>query len=77
MKRKIEPKFPVGAEFIITENIPTPFFLRLNNIGITEGSRLYIKFVSPLGDPLIVTCRNTDYAMRQTSLATINMKRTE
>lgn len=49
--------------------------MRLENLGLTRGGRLYIKGSAPLGDPVLVTIRGTDYALRKSTLAKIRFTR--
>lgn len=41
---------------------------RMENLGLTEGGRIYIKSVAPLNDPVVASVRGTDYAVRRETL---------
>lgn len=70
--------YRVGKTLLVTD-MPEDGNLnvRLENLGLTKGARIYIKNVAPLNDPLIVTVRGTDYAMRRKTLDKIKTAPTE
>lgn len=50
------------------KTIPAGLNARLAGFGITENSVMKIKAFAPLGDPVVITVRGVDYALRQSAL---------
>lgn len=47
---------------------------RLLALGFIEGTEVLIKLKAPLGDPIIVNIRGTDFAIRKKDAKSINIK---
>ena len=47
---------------------------RIMDMGITKGSRIYIRKVAPLGDPIEIKVKNFNLSLRKLEAATITVK---
>lgn len=57
---------PIGNTVLLTELIATGTLKRrLMDMGFTKGTKLYVKKVAPLGDPLEITLRGYKLSLRK------------
>lgn len=48
---------------------------RLNDLGVTIGTTVAVRFSAPFNGPTVISVRGVDYAMRRSTLAKIGWKK--
>lgn len=68
-------EFPPGAMLEITKLTGSGAVKRrIMDMGLTRGTRLYIRKVAPLGDPLELTVRGYELSLRKADAAMIEVR---
>lgn len=56
----------VGSSYVITKiNGKGPLKRRIMDMGLTKGSKIFIRKVAPLGDPVQINIRNYELSIRK------------
>ena len=65
----------VGCTFVVTKiEGDSAYKLRIMDMGITNGSELYIRKVAPLGDPVEITVRGYELSVRKNDAQCVQVK---
>jgi ferrous iron transport protein A len=50
---------------------------RIMDMGVTKGTKVYVRKVAPLGDPIEITVRNYELSIRKGDAGTIEVEELE
>ena len=65
----------VGSTVVVTKiEGDSAYKRRIMDMGITEGSELYIRKVAPLGDPVEITVRGYELSVRKDDAQCVQVK---
>ena len=65
----------VGSTVVVSKITGDPAYKRrIMDMGITKGSEVYIRKVSPLGDPVEITIRGYELSLRKHDAACVEVK---
>ncbi len=60
-----------GEHGIVTELELSPIAVQLTEMGIMPGVEIQVYKLAPLGDPMVLTIRDTELTLRKSEAATI------
>lgn len=65
----------VGSTVVVTKiEGDSAYKRRIMDMGITKGSKLYIRKVAPLGDPVEITVRGYELSVRKDDAQCVQVK---
>ena len=65
----------VGSTVVVTKiEGDSAYKRRIMDMGITKGSKLYIRKVAPLGDPVEITVRGYELSVRKNDAQCVQVK---